>query len=100
MATIAQIKDNENEAQQAQQLEQQVELQKINAETGKAIERERDAAIKRKTLALEERINDFKEMLRERAVRIEISLILSVHHSVFLCDLNMNIVPVYFDGRF
>ncbi|XP_046850381.1 transcription elongation regulator 1-like [Xenia sp. Carnegie-2017] len=68
MATIAQIKDNENETQQVQQLEQQVELQKINAETGKAIERERDAAIKRKTLALEERINDFKEMLRERAV--------------------------------
>ncbi|XP_028391047.1 transcription elongation regulator 1-like isoform X2 [Dendronephthya gigantea] len=44
------------------------EEEKPKTETGKAIERERDAAIKRKTLALEERMNDFKEMLRERAV--------------------------------
>ena len=44
------------------------EEEKPKSETGKAIERERDAAIKRKTLALEERMNDFKEMLRERAV--------------------------------
>ena len=45
------------------------EEEKPKSETGKVIERERDAAIKRKTLALEERMNDFKEMLRERAVR-------------------------------
>ena len=48
------------------------EEEKPKSETGKAIERERDAAIKRKTLALEERMNDFKEMLRERAVRKKI----------------------------
>ena len=45
------------------------EEEKPKTETGKAIERERDAAIKRKTLALDERTNDFKEMLRERGVR-------------------------------
>ena len=48
--------------------EQQESAEKPKTETGKAIERERDAAIKRKTLALDERMNDFKEMLRERAV--------------------------------
>lgn len=37
-------------------------------ETGKTIEKERDAAIKRKTLSLDERMSDFKEMLRERGV--------------------------------
>ena len=47
----------------------QQEEEKPKTETGKAIERERDAAIKRKTLALDERMNDFKEMLRERGVR-------------------------------
>lgn len=41
---------------------------KPKSETGKAIERERDAAIKRRTLSLDERMSDFKEMLRERAV--------------------------------
>ena len=49
-------------------VQEQQEEEKPKTETGKAIERERDAAIKRKTLALDERINDFKEMLRERAV--------------------------------
>lgn len=44
------------------------EEEKPKSETGKAIERERDAAIKRRTLSLDERMNDFKEMLRERAV--------------------------------
>lgn len=44
------------------------EDEKPKSETGKAIERERDAAIKRRTLSLDERMNDFKEMLRERAV--------------------------------
>ena len=45
------------------------EEEKPKSETGKVIARERDAAIKRKTLALDERMNDFKEMLRERGVR-------------------------------
>ena len=49
-------------------VQEQQEEEKPKTETGKAIERERDAAIKRKTLALDERMNDFKEMLRERAV--------------------------------
>lgn len=44
------------------------EEEKPKSETGKAIERERDAAIKRRTLSLDERMNDFKEMLRERTV--------------------------------
>ncbi|CAB3982762.1 transcription elongation regulator 1-like, partial [Paramuricea clavata] len=44
------------------------EEEKPKSETGKIIARERDAAIKRKTLALDERMNDFKEMLRERGV--------------------------------